>query len=264
MSVHSTAIIDPRATIDPSATIGAHAVIDGPVRIGAGCHIAPLAVIMGHTLIEAGCHVHAHAVIGDVPQDRAFQGSESYCHVGENSVIREGVTIHRGTKPGSTTTVGRRCLVMTNAHIGHNCTLGDDIVVVSGALLGGYVQVGSGAVISGGAAIHQFVRVGNLAMVSGLSKVVQDVPPYFMTDREGGIIGENRIGMRRAGLSTHERLEIRDAFRIIYRSKLGRDEVLDLLQARLTTTAGRMLYDFLATGSQRGVCRESIPIRRAA
>ncbi|MGQ0637254.1 MAG: acyl-ACP--UDP-N-acetylglucosamine O-acyltransferase [Planctomycetaceae bacterium] len=264
MSIHPTAVIDPRATVDSTTTIGPHVVIDGPVRIGADCRIAASAVIMGNTVIEAGCRIHAHAVIGDLPQDRAYDGGESYCQVGAGCTIREGVTIHRGTGAGSATVIGRGCLLMTNCHIGHNCVLHDEVTIVSGVLLGGYVQVGARALISGGAAVHQFVRIGELAIISGLGKIVQDVPPFFMTDRDGAIVGENRVGLRRAGFSPMERDDIKLAHRIIYRSGMGRDEAIENLAGRISTAAGRRLLDFLSAGSKRGISREAIPFRRAA
>lgn len=264
MSVHPTAIVGPLACIHPSATIGPYVIIEGAVRIGAGCQIAASAMILGHTDISAGCRIHAHAIVGDVPQDRAYLGGESYCRIGTDCVIREGATVHRGTLPGSATVIGDRCTLMTNTHVGHNCVLGDDVMLISGVLLGGYVQIGARAVIAGGAAVHQFVRIGELAMVSGLAKVVQDVPPYFLTDRDGSIVGENRVGLLRARLSSPERNEIKTAFRIIYRSGMGRDAALDELRKNLTTVAGLQLIEFMAAGSRRGVRRESLPIRRAA
>src|SRR5258708_7679450 len=123
MSVHATAIVSPLATIDPSAEIGPYLIVDGPVRIGAGCQLAASAVVLGNTDIGPGCRIHTHAVVGDVPQDHAYHGDESFCRIGENCVIREGATVHRGTGAGTTTIVGNRCHLMTNSHVGHNCTL---------------------------------------------------------------------------------------------------------------------------------------------
>ncbi len=264
MTVDATAVIDDQAIVDSTATVGPHVVISGRVRIGPRCSIAASAVILGNTEIGADCKIHSHAVIGDVPQDHAYEDGESFCRIGEKCTIREGVTIHRGTAAGSTTVIGNRCFLMTNAHVAHNCELDDDVTIVSGALLAGYVKVGSRAVISGNAAIHQFVRIGELTMVCGLARVVQDVPPYFMTDRDGTVVGENRVGMSRAGLSSIERREIRTAFGIIYRSGLGHHEALEYLSANVSSGAGRRLVDFMAAGSKRGVARSSLRVRRAA
>jgi UDP-N-acetylglucosamine acyltransferase len=264
MTIHTTAIIDRLARVDPTAKIGPYVVIDGPVTIGADCEIGASAVILGQTQIGARCRVHSHAVIGDLPQDRAFSGAETSCRIGEECIIREGVTIHRGTAPGTQTVIGDRCMLMSNAHVAHNCQIADDVTIISGALLAGYVQVGNRAVISGNAAIHQFVRIGELAMVGGLSKIVQDVPPYFMTDQEGNVVGENRIGLMRAGLSVLERKEIKAAFRIIYRMGIGHSEIVAHLSDYMTSDAGKRLLEFVTSTSKRGLSRDTIRLRRSA
>jgi UDP-N-acetylglucosamine acyltransferase len=264
MSVHPTAIIDPLATVDSTTSVGPHAVIEGPVRIGPGCRIAPFAVIMGNTEIGAGCEIHSHAVIGDVPQDRGFDGGRSFCRVGENCTIREGATVHCGSAADTETVIGEGCLLMTNSHVGHNCQIGQGVTIISGALLAGYVRVGPRATISGNAAIHQFVRIGELAMVSGLAKVVKDVPPFFMTDRDGAVVGENRVGLVRAGLTPQERQEIKAAFRAIYRAGLSHQSAVEYLSSYVSSDAGHRLLDFLSETSTRGLCRDSHRLRRAA
>jgi UDP-N-acetylglucosamine acyltransferase len=264
MAIHPTAVVDPCAVVDPTASIGAHAVISGPVHIGPGCYVASAAAIMGNTEIGAECRIHSHAVIGDVPQDHAYENAESYCVVGKRCMIREGVTIHRGTSAGSRTVVGNDCFLMTNAHVAHNCEIGEGVTMASGALLGGYVRVGASAVISGNTAVHQFVRIGELAMICGLARVTQDVPPFFMTDREGAVVAENRVGMIRARLSPDERREIKAAFRVIYRSRIGHSDALAYLRSILVTPAGLTLLDFVSATSSRGVARGSLRIRRAA
>lgn len=264
MSIHSTAVIDPRAQVHPTAILGPYVIVEGPVHIAADCHIAAHAVLMGHTAIGPGCRIHSHAVIGDVPQDRAFQEETSFVTIGAGCTIREGATVHRGSTEGSSTVVGDRCLLMTNTHVGHNCMLGDDVTLISGALLGGYVEVGSRAVISGNAAVHQFVRIGELAMISGLGKIVQDIPPFFMTDRDGAIVGVNRVGLLRGGFSELERAELKNAFRIIYRAGLGRADALKMLEVSVTTETGRRLLTFLKENSRRGVSRDSYRDQRTS
>lgn len=252
MAIHPTAVVDSAAVIDPSASIGPFAVITGPVEIGADCVIDATAIVMGHTTLGAGCRVHAHAVVGDSPQDHKYRGEVSYCRIGEGTAIREGATVHRGTAPGSTTLVGKRCLLMTNSHVGHNCELGDDVVLVSGALLGGHVEVGQRAIISGNAAVHQFVRIGELALVGILARITQDVPPFCITDQEGNVVAENRVGMKRAGFTVGERMELKAAFSAIYRDGIGRNAAVKYLQSTVATDAGRRLLAFFATDSSRG------------
>jgi UDP-N-acetylglucosamine acyltransferase len=264
MSIHPTAIVDSRAEIDPSAVLGPHVVIDGPAKIGPNCQLGPFAVVLGNTQIGARCRIHSHAVIGDVPQDRAFEGGESFCQIGDDCIIREGVTIHRGTEAGTATVIANRCQLMTNAHVGHNCYVADDAILISGCLLGGYVYIGSRAIISGNAAVHQFVRVGELAMVSGLGKIVQDVPPFFMTDRNGKIVGVNYVGLMRAGISAAERREIRDVFRDIYHAGMGHAQVIEHLSSRIVTDAGKRLLEFIAADSHRGIAADSARSRKAA
>ncbi len=264
MPVHPTAVIDPLATIDSTATIGPHVVIDGPVHVGPGCRIAASAVLLGNTEIGAGSRIHSHAVIGDVPQDRRYEGGVSYCRIGRDCVIREGATVHRGTAVGSATTLGDRCLLMTHAHVGHNCQLADDVTLISGCLLGGHVEIGAKAIISGHACIHQFVRIGELALVSILARIVQDVPPFFVAGRDGAIIAENRVGLMRAGLSAEEKREIKAAYRVIYRAGIGRSAAIAYLVQAMKTSAGRRLLDFMSGDSVRGVSTRSPRSARAA
>ncbi len=253
MSIHPTALIDPQAEIDSTAVIGPYVVIEGDVKIGAGCHLGPGVVIYGPTTIGEGTRIHAHAVLGDVPQDRAFTGETSFVRIGKDCIIREGVTIHRGSSKDSVTRIGDRCMLMSNSHVGHNCELEEEVTMISGSLLGGHVHVGKGAVISGNAAVHQFVRVGELAMISGLGKIVQDIPPFFMTDRDGGLVGVNRVGLIRRSFTSHEREEIKAAYRIIYRSGLGQLQAFKQLVDMVKTDAGNRLIAFLSAKSRRGI-----------
>lgn len=253
MPIHPTAVVDSRALIDPSVEVGPYVVIDGPVRIEPGTVLGPHAHILGLTTIGAGCRIHTGAVIGDLPQDRSFSGGDSFVAIGAETIIREYVTIHRGTKPGTQTTIGNRCMVMAHAHVGHNCNVADDVVLVNGSLLGGYVSVGSRAVISGNAAVHQFVRVGELAMIGGLSKITQDIPPFLMFDGHGVCVGLNLVGMRRAGIAASDRAELKAAYRRLYRTPGSLSSALADLSAMIASPAGMRFLDFLQGNSRRGI-----------
>ncbi len=253
MTIHPTAWVHADAVIHDTVYIGPHAVVEAGVEIGPHCHIAASAILMGNTRIGAHCRIHSHAVIGDVPQDRAYDEELSFCEIGDNCIVREGVTVHRATGPGEVTRVGDRCFLMTNSHVAHNCVLGNDVTLVSGALLGGHVSVGDRVIISGNAAVHQFVRIGEFAIVGGLSKIVQDVPPYLMTDQAGGIVGLNVVGLVRAGVPKEVRAELKLLYRLIYRSQLSRQEALEKMQANVSSPQGKRFLDFIACESTRGI-----------
>ena len=253
MPIHPTAVIDPRAQLDDSVEIGPYAVIEGPVRIAAGTSLAAHAHLLGHTVIGSGCRIHSGAVIGDWPQDRSYNGAQSYCRIGNETVIREHVTIHRGTAPESETVVGDRCLLLAHSHVAHNCRVGDDVLLVNGALLAGYVTVGNRAVISGNAAVHQFSRVGELAMIGGLAKITRDIPPFLMFDGAGVCVGVNTVGLRRAGFSREERQEVKAVYKALYRTPGSASRVIAELEPVIATPAGRTLLAFLKTPSKRGI-----------
>ena len=251
--IHCSAIIDSTAQIDSTAIIGPYCVVNGPVRIGPRTTVGPFVQILGHTEIGSDCQIHAAAIVGDVPQDRSFTGNISYCRIGDGTILREHVTVHRGSAPESATNVGQRCLVMAGAHIGHNCQIHDEAIIVNGALLGGYVQVGRKAMLSGNVGVHQFVRIGELAMIGGLSMVTQDVPPYFMLDNRGLCVGINRVGLRRSGLNTEECEEAKTAYRILCRMPGSLSQAISKLEAIVRTSTGRNILEFVSAPSKRGL-----------
>lgn len=253
MSIHPTAVIDTAAIIDPTADIGPFVVVEGPVRVGPRVRVYAHAFLTGDTIIEADVKIHPGAVVGHEPQDLAYDGAVSSCRIGEGTIIREYATIHRGTQPGSATVVGRRCYIMACAHVAHNCTLGDDVKLANCALLAGHVQVGDGAFISGGVVVHQFVRIGSLVMVAGNARVPMDVPPYFLCDPDGACGGINAVGLRRAGFSSAERLDVKNAHRTLYRSGRTFRDAVEALAATVATVAGRRILDFLRAPSRRGI-----------
>ncbi len=251
MSVHPTAIVDRTAEIDPTAEIGAYAVVERHVRIGAGTRLYPHAYVAEGTTLGRGCQIHPFAVVGHLPQDLKFPGEPSTTDVGDETVVREHATIHRGTVPGSTTIVGPRCYIMSTGHVGHNCVLGAGVIIVNGVMLAGHVQVGDRAFISGSAGIHQFVRIGELAILSGLCRVPKDVPPFMLLG-PAGVHGLNVVGLRRAGFTNTERLELRQCHRVLYRSGLHFPQAIERVAAMVETEPGRRLAAFLQAPSRRG------------
>jgi UDP-N-acetylglucosamine acyltransferase len=202
------------------------------------------------------CVVHAGAVLGETPQDLAFKPVPSTVEIGDRCVIREGVTIHRGTAEGSVTRTGNDCYLMANSHLAHNVTLGNQVILANGVLLAGYVEVGDRAFLSGNAVVHQFVRIGRLAMLGGLSGISQDVPPFCTT--ESGVVnrlaGLNTVGLKRAGIPPETRTALKQAFRILFRSGLTRTTaVADLRSGPDLPPEVEEVLRFVE-GSKRGVC----------
>jgi UDP-N-acetylglucosamine acyltransferase len=255
MKIHPTAIVESGASLGNNVTVGPFAYIDGDTSLGDHCAVGPHVVIHRYTSLGARCRIHAGAVLGDLPQDVAFKNAESYVKIGADCIIREGVTIHRGTKAGSSTVVGESCFLMAFSHLGHNVQMGDDVIVANGALLAGYVEVGSKAFISGNAVVHQFTRIGRLAMLSGCSAIGMDVPP-FCTARAASrneIGGLNVVGMRRAGMTPQERQTVRAAFKMLYRSGLNVTQALEQMRKEFSEGPAMEFWKFVE-GSKRGIC----------
>lgn len=261
MTIHATACIDAKACLGQNVTIGPGAVIAAGATVGDHCVIGPHAVVYGGVTLGEGCRVHAGAVIGDTPQDLAFKGEvASFVRIGARNVLREGVTIHRGTKEGSETITGDDCYLMANSHLAHNVRLGNRVILANGALLAGYVEVGDGAFVSGNVVVHQFCRIGRLAMLGGLSAVSKDVPPFCMT-RSGSlntIVGLNIVGLRRSGFTPEQRKAARACMNVVFRQGLNVGQALEKLRQRAgegDELAGEWA-DFIA-GATRGICKFS-------
>jgi UDP-N-acetylglucosamine acyltransferase len=214
--IHPSALVDPSSDLGEDVTVGPHAIIEEHVVIGSDCSIAAHAVVKRHTRMGRRNRVHEHAVIGGDPQDYKFKPCASRLEIGDDNIIREGVTIHRGSNEETTTRIGDGNFLMANCHVAHDCQLGNQIVIANGALLGGVVAVQDRAFISGAVTIHQFCRVGRLAMVAGSARIVQDCLPFVITDGvPGRARGLNTVGLRRAGMDAAEMQELKRAFRVL-------------------------------------------------
>jgi UDP-N-acetylglucosamine acyltransferase len=241
-----------------AADVSPHALVDATAILGANVTIDAFAVIIGAVELGDDCHLHTHAVVGGTPQDRKFAGEHSSVRIGEGTILREGATVHRATGAGNATVVGRRCYLMTNSHVAHNCTLGDNVTLVSGALLGGHVQIDDDVIVGGNTGVHQFVRIGCLSILAAGSLVVQDVPPFALTDRRGRVAGVNLVGLRRAGYTPVERAEIKEAFRLLYRCGIPAQDIVESLTQSGSSDAVAPLIDFLRAPSTRGLCRSAV------
>lgn len=253
--IHSTAVIHPKAQLDPTVKVGPYAVIDEAVVVGPGCVIGPHVYLTGRTTIGARNHFHAGCVIGDAPQDLSYKGEPTCLRLGDHNVVREHVTLHRSNKPTEDTVIGSHNYIMAHCHVAHNCRLGDRIILVNGTILGGHVTVADGAFISGNCGVHQFVRIGTLAMMQGGAILTTDLPP-FCTMRDVNVLcGLNTVGLRRAGLPGEQRMELRRLYHLLFRGGRKWKEALAAAREEFTGAPARALLDFVSV-SQRGLCAD--------
>jgi UDP-N-acetylglucosamine acyltransferase len=254
--IHPTAIIHPKARLGANVSVGPYAIIDEAVELGADCVVGPQVYITGVTTIGAGNKFHAGAVIGDSPQDLKYKDAPSRLRIGDNNVFREHVTVHRSTKAEEETVVGSNCLFMACSHVGHNSVVGNHVILANGALLAGHVTVQDRVFISGNCAVHQFTRVGTLAMMQGGSFVSQDVPPYTIAAcGPNAICGLNTVGLRRAGVTATERLELRKLYHALFRNGKNLREAVAEAQQGFTGAPARVMLEFVAA-AKRGVCSD--------
>ncbi|MBI2263692.1 MAG: acyl-ACP--UDP-N-acetylglucosamine O-acyltransferase [Armatimonadetes bacterium] len=254
--IHPTAIVHPSAEVAADVQIGEYSIIGASVKVGPGSRIGPFVVIDGWTEIGEKCEIYAGAVIGTEPQDFKYGGEQTTVRIGDRNVIREYVTINRGSEGGETR-IGNGNLIMAYAHIGHNCSIGNEVTISNACGLSGHVAVEDKAVLGGMAGIHQFVRIGSLAMVGGYTKIVQDVPPYLLVEGQPArVCGINSKGLRRHAISAQVRKELKHAYRIFYRSGLTVSQALEEIDSNLNASQElTYLLGFLRNPTRRGILR---------
>lgn len=222
MKIHSTAVVSPKAVLHESVTVGPFSLIEADVQIGAGTTIASHVRISGPTVIGENNNIDSFAALGGAPQDLGYNGEPTRLIIGNENIIREYVSIHRGTvKDCEKTVIGNSCMLMAYAHVGHDCIIGDHVIIVNAAHLSGHTVVADRATVGGLTGTHQFSRIGRLAFVGGGSAVSKDVPPYAMVTGERGqmrISGLNKVGLRRNGISRQTISKIDAAYRILFHS----------------------------------------------
>jgi UDP-N-acetylglucosamine acyltransferase len=257
VSVHPTALVAPGAVIDPTAELGPYVVIGPKVRIGAGTKVGAHTVIEGDTTIGARNHIYHLASIGADPQDLKFAGEDTQLVLGDENLVREFTTLHKGTTGGGgVTRIGNKNLFMANSHVAHDCVVGSGCVLANSVALAGHVQLGNHVIVGGLSAVHQFTRLGDHAFIAGGAMVVMDVPPYCTAQGDRAeLAGLNTVGMTRHGFSDEQIARVKEAYRILFRSKLGLNEALANVKAQHGGHAEiDALLDFIAN-SRRGITR---------
>jgi UDP-N-acetylglucosamine acyltransferase len=257
MPIHATAVVDKHAELDASVEVGPFAVIGPKVKIGRGTRVGAHAVIEGDTTIGENNHIFQFAALGAIPQDQKYAGEATRLIIGDHNQIREFATVHLGTAGGGgVTRVGNHCLLMANSHIAHDVQLGDGCILANSTALAGHVAVEDRVIFGGLSAVHQFTRIGRLAFISGGAMVTQDVPPYVTVQGDRAeVVGINTVGLTRAHFKDDQQARVKNAFKILYRSKLGFREAIAHVRAE---HGGYEEIDHLVgflENSERGIAR---------
>jgi UDP-N-acetylglucosamine acyltransferase len=258
MNIHPTAIVDPSAKIPASSKIGAYSIIGEDVEMGVNCQVHSHVVLGGGTKLGSNNQIFSFAVIGGEPQDITYQGEPTRLEIGHRNMIREYVTINRGTlKGGGVTRVGNDTLIMAYTHVGHDSVIGDHAMLINGATLAGHVTVEEWAVVGALCPVHQFVRIGAHSYVGGGTTITQDVLPYSMTsaERDTHAFMLNKVGLERRGFSPERIKKLHHAFKVLLASKLNTSQALEKLKEEgAVDEEVQLLVRFIET-SQRGVIK---------
>jgi UDP-N-acetylglucosamine acyltransferase len=257
MSIHPTAIVDPKAELGNDVQVGPYAIIREDVSIGSGSEVGSHAVIEPFVSIGRDCRIFQFASIGATPQSLKFEGEKTYVKIGRGTVIREFVTIHRGTGfGGGITEIGEQNFLMAYTHIAHDCKTGRMVVMANNATLAGHITIGDYATVGGLTAIHQFVKVGDYAFIGGKSAVVKDIPPFVIAAGDRARLhGMNTVGLKRHGFTQNTINELKKVYRIIFRIGLTRNEALERVKAEVEQIPEVVKFLEFILSSQRGITR---------
>jgi UDP-N-acetylglucosamine acyltransferase len=257
MAIHPTALIDPQARVHESCKIGPYCVVGPNVELGENCELISHVAIYGPTKIGSNNRFFPFAAIGIEPQDVSYKGEATRLEIGDNNVIRENVTINRGTnKGGGITRVGSHILIMAYSHIGHDCEIGDHAMLVNAATLAGHVTVEEWAVVGALCPVHQFVRIGRHSYIGGGTVITQDVLPFSMTSakRETHAYGLNKVGLQRRGFSEERLKKLHRAYRYLLAAKMNTTQAVAKMKAEENSEDVQYLIDFIEQ-SERGVLK---------
>ena len=254
--IHSTAIVESGANLGAGTMVGPYCIVAANVILGPNCWLQHHVTLAGPMRAGAANKFYAYCSIGQQTQDLKYQGEPTYLEIGDENTFREFVTINRSTTSAGKTRIGHRGNYLAYSHVGHDCTVGDEVVFSNNGTLAGHVQVGDNAVMGGLTAVHQFCRIGRFAITGGCSKIVQDVPPFMIADGNPATIrGVNVVGLERKGLPAETVKMIKEAFRIIYRSKYNTGQAVEAIQRELPASIEiAQILEFIQK-SERGIIR---------
>lgn len=261
--IDPTARVHPSCELDEGVEVGPYSILGEEVRIGKGTKIGPHVVVDDWTTIGKNSNIFQFASVGAPPQDIGYKGEKTRTVIGDNNIIREFVTIHRGTvKEKGITLCGDNNLFMNYVHIAHDCNVGDNVIVANAATLAGHVTIEDHAIVGGLVAVHQYVRIGSYCIIGGASAVSKDVPPYVMAvGNRAHLYGLNLVGLRRKGFSRDEIEEIKSSYNILFKSHLGLSEALSRLKQELPDSVHARRFIKFIESSKRGLVRERIKKR---
>ena len=257
--IHPTALVNPDAQIGADVEIGPFSIVGPQAVIGEKTILQSHVVMEGEVAIGTGNFIGHGAIIGAPPQDLSFSPErKTRVEIGNDNIIREYCTIHRGSPEGSATKIGDKNFLMAGAHIGHNCVIGNNVIVANNCLLAGHVRIDDGAFLGGGSTFHQFMHIGRLVMVQGSSAFGKDLPPFVIAAERNYVFGLNVVGLRRAGFSATDREEIKAAFKLVYTTGLNISQALKKAATIKFGAPAREFLDFVANAKKRGIC----PLKR--
>lgn len=252
----SLASIHPEAKIGENVVIGPFVTIDRNVVIGDGTRIGSNVTILSGARIGKNCTIFPGAVISAIPQDLKFHGEETSAIIGDNTTIRECVTVNRGTASKGKTVIGSNCLIMAYSHVAHDCEVGNNVIISNATQLAGEVVVDDFAVIGGGTLVHQFCHLGSHVMIQGGALINKDIPPFVKAAREPiSYVGVNSIGLRRRGFTNEQISDIQEVYRYLYLSGLNFSDAVERIEAELPATRERDEIILFIRNSQRGIIR---------
>jgi len=253
-NIHPTAIVNPEAKLGENLSVGPYAVIENDVEIGNDCVIGPQAVLYAGARIGNRVKISQGASVANLPQDLKFSGEPTLFIIGDDTVVREFATLHRGTKETGRSKIGKNCLLMAYSHIPHDCEVGDNCIIANAVQIGGHSHIEDWVIIGGLAGLHQFSRVGEHSMIAGAAKITQDVPPYILAvNNPAEFGGLNVVGLRRRGFKAEDIQILKEAYKCLYDKSLNVSQAVGVIESKFGDNVYvQKLLKFLS-GTKRGI-----------